>query len=136
MKKEWIYIGVFLDEKSKNLLHETFKDVVPDGWKWFCDHMTICFNDGSDVSETWRTMYEPKIGQQYELMVSNYGVSNDAIAVKVDGFTTANKTSHITIATPPNGKPVNSNKIANFNEYNCGKLLLTGTLKIVKPYSK
>jgi hypothetical protein len=42
-------------------------------------------------------------------------VSDDAIAVRVEyEHPSANEITHITIATPPDGKPVNSNNITEW----------------------
>ena len=51
---------------------------------------------------------------QEDLRVKEIGVSDDAIAVKVEGFFTYNEIPHITIAIPKNGKPSNSNLITNW----------------------
>ena len=51
------------------------------------------------------------IGKAVQLTVKEIGVSEDAIAVKVDGYPSNNKIPHVTIAIPKDGKPYNSNLI-------------------------
>jgi hypothetical protein len=77
--------------------------------------MTIAFNNGSAKAQEAYNIYEPYFGEGVDLIATHIGVSNDAIAVKVD-FTgeTQNRFPHVTLATPINGKPVNSNYIENW----------------------
>jgi hypothetical protein len=113
--KNWIYFGVFLDERSRERLSSLVNPIIDENWKKFCHHMTIAFNNGSAKAQEAYNIYEPYFGEGVDLIATHIGVSNDAIAVKVD-FTgeTQNRFPHVTLATPINGKPVNSNYIKNW----------------------
>lgn len=83
----------------------------------FNHHMTIAFNNGSKKNQILYDAYKPFFGASKKLIIDGIGVSDDAIAVRVNYgnvLPIANKIPHITIATPPNGKPVNSNKITKW----------------------
>jgi hypothetical protein len=114
----WIYFGVFLDKNSKIKILDVIKQHkvnIPTDWKLFCHHMTIAFNNGSDLSKQLLKHYERHLNKSMTLVINGIGISDDAIAVRVkyDG-PIANKIPHITIATPKNGKPVNSNYITQW----------------------
>ena len=113
--KNWIYIGVFLDEETKKQLKTLTKKVLDDNWKLYCHHMTIAFNDGSNKALSLYNIYKEYFGTKTEITATHIGVSKDAIAVKVDfKGQTMNKTPHVTLATPIDGKPVNSNYITEW----------------------
>ena len=95
MEKKWIYFGVFLDSisKAKNLSAlETNGIVIPNDWKRFNHHMTIAFNDGSkevyDLYKYYQIYLEnPSMETDITLTINGIGVSDDAIALRVDwGF--------------------------------------------------
>lgn len=114
----WIYLGIFIDEKSKqyilNLLKEN--DVnIPQDWKIVNHHMTIAFNNKSDEAIQLFNLYADKFNSTKSLTIDAIGISDDAIAVRVQyDEPIANKIPHITVAIPQNGKPVNSNYIQNW----------------------
>ena len=109
-KGKLLYSAVVLDEVSRKQLLSFVKDfvLIPSEWKIINHHMTIGFKKP--------VPYELKdyIGKNIDLRVKEIGVSDDAIAVKVEGFFTYNEIPHITIAIPKNGKPSNSNLITNW----------------------
>ena len=114
--KKWIYIGVFLVELSKTTLKEHYS--IPKGWKEYYDHMTVVFNDGSQFAESVRSVNEKYFCKQLTLKVIAVGISEKAMAVKVElpqGVVCANKIPHITLGVSPDGKPVDSNNITNWN---------------------
>ena len=130
----WIYLGIFIDEKSKqdilNLLKEN--DVnIPQDWKIINHHMTIAFNDKSEDAQKLFDFYQDDVNSNLSVQVDAIGISDDAIAVRVQFYgPIANKIPHITVAIPQNGKPVNSNYIQNwFNVKN--KIVVNG---IIKPF--
>lgn len=135
--KNWIYFGVFLSgmSKAKNLIKLKSNNVViPEDWKIFNDHMTIAFNNGSDLAiETYRYyqiyLEEPTMQDSVvSLIVDGIGISDEAIALRVKwSLPKANKISHITIAVPPGGKPVNSNKITEWRDID--EFEINGVLK-------
>ena len=119
-KIKWIYFGVFLNEVSKFRNLKALQDngiIIPDDWKMFNHHMTIAFNDGSEKNQKLYDAYSSFFGTTKKLTIDGIGISDDAIAVRVNYgniLPIANKIPHITIATPHNGKPVNSNKITKW----------------------
>lgn len=108
----WIYFGVFLDKNSSEYILNKVGEYVPENWKLFCHHMTIAFNNKTENVENLYQTYKERFGEQVNLTITELGISDDAIAVKVnyDGEI-MNDIPHITVATPLNGKPVNSNFI-------------------------
>ena len=121
MNKKWLYLGIFLDAESKNklsaLADKVLSEICAEQWKKYCHHMTIAFNNESEIAYNLHKMYEPYFGDNIEILATHIGISNDAIAVKVDfKGKTANKIPHVTLATPLNGKPVNSNYITNWKK--------------------
>ena len=115
---KWIYFGVFINEASKfeniKALQENNIE-IPEDWKMFNHHMTIAFNNCTHTANSLYSIYKDKLGERITLTIDGIGMSDDAIAVRVkyDG-PIANKIPQITIATPKNGKPVNSNYITQW----------------------
>lgn len=115
MERNWIYCGVFLDKESKSRLEKIATKLVDNDWKLYCHHMTIAFNNGSEKSIELYEFYKNYFGARTEIIATHIGISDDAVAVKVQfNGDTLNKTPHVTLATPINGKPVNSNYITNW----------------------
>lgn len=114
----WIYFGVFIDTFSKLKNLKVIQDngiEIPDNWKIYNHHMTIAFNNKSKLSNELYVFYQDMIGNKATLTVDGIGVSDKAIAVRVRWVgPIANKIAHVTIATPLDGKPVNSNFITNW----------------------
>ena len=114
----WIYFGVFISEQSKklnmNALHRAGV-TIPEGWKMYNHHMTIAFNNRTEKAQSLFNHYQEDFGKTVGLTINGIGVSDDAIAVRVEfEHPSANEITHITIATPPDGKPVNSNNITEW----------------------
>lgn len=107
-----IYIGVFLTPESKQLLHK-LSSYVPEGWKWYGEHMTIKFIGKPTMPQDFPPPYNTLATErkQTTLTVTHIGISDQAIAVRVSGVESSNRNPHITIAIPQGGKPVNSNLI-------------------------
>ena len=126
--KNWIYFGIFIDENAKHLNEIAIEKQgmdIPFNWKTYNHHMTIAFNNGSEESQKLFDGYKQYFGKSFELTINGIGVSDDAIAVRVAyNNPIANKIPHITIATPQNGKPVNSNKITKW--YDIEPYTITG----------
>lgn len=122
--KKWIYYGVFFSEQTKHAIQEYAKKMMNSyscpsdhefefqkDWKIYCDHMTLVFNNGTKEAQEDADFYENwGLGQSVSLMITHIGYSDRAIALQVD-YKTANKISHITVATAPGAKPVESNDI-------------------------
>jgi hypothetical protein len=102
-----LYSGVVLDEESKALLLKNFAKYIPEGWSTIAHHMTIVFGKAVPNKED--------LGKTVELTTGNIGVSDMAIAVKVEGYPSANAIPHVTLAVNPDGgKPVMSNDITRW----------------------
>ena len=134
MNDNWIYIGIFLDEKSKKLLKKLYP-IPADFWVEYYDHMTVVFNDHTMIASAVKSINEHNIGKKFKLKLVGPGISDKAYAVQVElpkGVVSANKITHITLATSPSGNAVDSNYITNWsNVYD--NIYLTGEMKVVVP---
>lgn len=102
-----LYSAVVLDEKSKSLLMQAFRKIIPEDWKIYVHHMTIAFGKGIEN--------KAELGKEVTLTVTKIGVSDMAIAAGVEGYPSKSTIPHITLAINPNGgKPVMSNEITNW----------------------
>jgi hypothetical protein len=132
------YSGVILDVKSKNRLLTNFiyKDADFAGWKILADHMTICMGELPEhIKRYW-------LDEEVELIATELGISDKAIAVKVEGFFNIIKSTkdldddivrfpHITLAINPiDAKPADSNFITNWQVIE--PLKLKGTVQEIK----
>ena len=114
--KRPVYFGAFLSDESKVLLMERFGHLVPDGWRTYCNHCTLSFGDPSDNKEVFDYI-ATFLGKTVEFEVVSIGISDEAVALGVSGnIRSKNAIPHITLAVPPGGKPVNSNKIENWRD--------------------
>ena len=120
MLENWIYFGVFLDadesERVYNIVNSLHGIDIPDNWRKYTDHMTIIYNNKSEIAQAWAKATAPRVGEDVLLKATHVGVSDKAIAIRVNGEMSANAIPHITIACSPTGKPVDSNKITNWRE--------------------
>ena len=127
----WVYVGIFLDEKSKERLKAIY--TLPEGWKEYFDHMTVVFNDGSQYAQDIKSICDKLEGRKVRLQVVSQGISDKAYAVHVKvpaGIPCGNKVSHITLGTSPAGKPVDSNYIENWIDVSSSNgLYVYGTIK-------
>lgn len=131
--ENWIYVGIFLDMRSKRKLQKLYQ--IPDGWTPYFDHMTVVFNDHTKAAEDIYSVCKYLEGNKYKLQISGSGIDGKAYAVSVNtpaGVPSGNAINHITLATSPKGKPVDSNNIANWSKINTNRLFVTGTLKIFR----
>lgn len=102
-----LYSAVVLDEESRDRLFTAFSDYIPEDWKKIGHHMTIVFGKGLENKED--------LNKQVDLTVTEIGVSDMAIAARVEGYPSKNVIPHITLAiNPDGGKPVMSNQIQNW----------------------
>lgn len=120
MLENWIYFGVFLDadesERVYNIINSLHGIDIPDDWRKYTSHMTIIYNNKSEIAQAWAKATAPRVGEDVLLKATHVGVSDKAIAIRVNGEMSANAIPHITIACSPTGKPVDSNKITNWRE--------------------
>ena len=118
-EKKVLYSAVVIDEVSRNMLFRVFKNEIPENWKKIGHHMTIAFGQGVENVED--------LGKEVGLVVTEIGISDMAIAVKVDGYPSKNAIPHITLAiNPDGGKPVMSNQITNWSPV--GNLKIRGVV--------
>lgn len=133
MNKIWVYYGIFFDKNTQKQLLEFAKNYVgiPDDWKIFCHHMTIIFNDKSTEKQHMAKKLDEYLGSKHIITIDGIGVSDRAIALGVR-FITQNERSHITIATAPDAKPVESNNITNWYKID-EEFSVEGTLDVFRP---
>jgi len=116
MEENWVYVGIFLDEKSKKKLKKMYK--IPEGWKEYFDHMTVIYNDKSEYAKYVKSICDKLGNIKVKLKVVSQGISDKAYAIHVDipaGIPCGNKISHITLACSPEGFAVDSNYIENWH---------------------
>ena len=120
MLENWIYFGVFLDadesERVYNIVNSLPGIDIPNDWRKYTGHMTIVYNNTSEIAQAWAKATAPRVGEDVLLKATHVGVSDKVIAIRVNGEMSANAIPHITIACSPTGKPVDSNKITNWRE--------------------
>ena len=120
MLENWIYFGVFLDadesERVYNIINSLPGIDIPDDWRKYTSHMTIIYNNKSEIAQAWAKATAPRVGEDVLLKATHVGVSDKAIAIRVNGEMSANAIPHITIACSPTGKPLDSNRITNWRE--------------------
>lgn len=103
-----LYSAVVLDKASHNKLIDRFALEIPEGWKTFAHHMTITLGEMKDKTD---------LGNEVTLNVTKVGLSDMAMAVQVEGYSSKNATPHVTIAVNPDGgKPVMSNDITKWQD--------------------
>jgi hypothetical protein len=117
MNGNWQYFGIFFDSVIQDRILNFAKRYVkiPNDWKIYCHHMTIVYNDGSDIKQKLAEKLEPLVGTVETLNVVGIGISDRAVALKID-YRTANKISHVTVAVAPGAKPVESNDIIDWKQ--------------------
>ena len=134
MLENWIYFGVFLDadesERVYNIVNSLPGIDIPNDWRKYTDHMTIIYNNKSEIAQAWAKATLPRVGEDALLKATHVGVSDKAIAIRVNGEMSANAIPHITIACSPTGKPVDSNKITNWREID--QFTISGRIDVLR----
>ena len=113
------YYGIFLDEKEREHLLQTAKDLVDWEKKWeeykvYADHCTLIHR--SEDNWTVVPFLDLFLGRQVEFDVIGYGESDEAFALLVN-LPSMNDVSHITIACRKDIPPVASNYIADWKYF-------------------
>ena len=111
-KEKISYSAVVLDEQSRKKIISILKDIIPSDWKVFAHHLTICMGELPED-------LKPFLGHSANLYVTGIGMSDKALAIRVEGFESDRKIPHITIAVNVNegGKPKDSNFIPTWNDF-------------------
>ena len=113
------YFGLFLDTDTKNMLMDTLTDNIDYNIalgvadRIFIDHCTLLHKSQLEGNEELQSYLESNLGKPISIKLVAVGVSDKAMAFKVEGVDNicANEVPHITIATFRGGKPVDSNRI-------------------------
>jgi len=107
--KPKMFASLVIDDTSRLKLIQTTSHYIPDGWKIIAHHMTINFGTGLPEN------LKGDLGDRKLIRATEIGISEIAVAVKVEGYHSDNKIAHITLAINPNGgKPVMSNDITDW----------------------
>ena len=132
MRSDILYIALVLDEKSSEELLEVAEDVVGqlDDFepRFLCHHMTMAF--WKQLDEDFLEYCENVEGETFDLIVTHIGISDKAVAVKVEtDADSLNSLKHVTLAVNLNkgGKPVDSNHITQWEEFD--RMRLKGKVK-------
>jgi predicted kinase len=121
-----LYSAVVLDNASRTKLLENIVIFIPSGWDIIGHHMTITLGPLKDKSD---------VGKEVTLIVTSVGLSDMAMAVKVDGYASKNDVAHITIAiNPEGGKPAMSKEITKWQSLK--QFAIMGVVTEVSKYAK
>ena len=109
-----MYYAVKFDEDTRRRILERAELLcpVPDDWKIYCDHVTMCHSSNKQWNQ-WGKFLQNHLGRRFVFRIIGYGKSDSAFALAVDLHTT-NKVAHITVACAPDAKPVQSNDIEDW----------------------
>lgn len=109
------YYAAELTSDSHKELANAFRDIIPSDWTVVCHHMTMLFT--KQRNETVEKFIEQNINRSVVLNATYIGISQDAIAVKIESdVPTNNDIPHVTVAIPPNGFARNSNNIEKWTK--------------------
>ena len=121
------YIGLFLTDKSKeilkNYLNNHFPNQIKDG-KMYLDHCTILHRSQINEKKAHRCCVfymenAEKDSLEQTVRITKIGFSDKAFAFGCTPNTPCvNKIPHITVCTFGNGKPVDSNSITYWHDIN------------------
>jgi len=98
---------VVLDDASKKKLLTAIGSQIPEGWKIYAHHMTVNFGKGLPED------LKGDLGTSVSIRATAVGMSDKAMAVKVEGYHSDNDLPHVTVAVniDEGGKPKDSNLI-------------------------
>ena len=116
--KNYQYYGLFLDIDTKNMLMDNLTDNIDYNVadRILIDHCTLLHKSQLEGNEKLQSYLESNLGKPISIKLVAVGVSDKAMAFKVEGVDNicANEVPHITIATFRGGNPVDSNRIINW----------------------
>lgn len=117
-----LFSAVVLDQASKNKLLEFVGNKIPQGWRVYAHHMTINMGPLKDKTD---------VGKNVVITAIGLGLSDKAMAIKVEGYPSKNAIPHVTVAVNPDGgKPVMSNDITKWQDIK--QFNLMGTVTEIK----
>ena len=116
------YFGLFLGTNTKNVLMDGLTDIIDYNIalgvadRIFIDHCTLLHKSQLEGNEKLQSYLESNLGKPISIKLVAVGVSDKAMAFKVEGVDNicANEVPHITIAIFKGGNPVDSNRIINW----------------------
>ena len=120
-----IQLSKEMQARVMRVFYKFFK--FPENWTLHCDHITIIHSSHKDWVTASKLLLNFK-DQSVKFTIDGVGISESAVAFRVSAYT-ANRNSHITIATAPSAKPVESNNIEYWEKLYCteefeGRLIL------------
>ena len=126
-----MYFGLKLTKETTRQLLDvfyTFFDAM-EGWTIHCDHITL-IHESNPAWKAVAPILTNYIGRVVKFKVNGIGYNDNVIAFRVT-VGTANKVSHITIATAPDHKPVESDNITKWEMLYCDEEF-EGTTALLK----
>lgn len=121
-----LYSAVVLDTASRTKLLDMVGNRIPKDWKVIAHHMTITLGPLKDKGD---------VGKEVTLIVTDVGLSDMAMAVKVSGYQSKSENPHITIAVnPEGGLPRMSNDITKWQ--NLKHFVVKGVVTEISKYKK
>lgn len=121
-----LYSAVILDVTSKTKLMDMIGFRIPEGWTVFGHHMTINLGPLKDKAD---------LGKEITLTVTHVGISDMAMAARVEGYKTKNDIPHITLAVnPEGGMPKMSNDITKWQDVK--HFVIKGIVTEISRYQK
>ena len=126
-----MYWCLTLSEETKNKLLKIAKtfDLIPEGWNIYADHITLIHSSNKDFELAHKLLSNFE-NHSVRFQLLGVGISDKAVAFNVSAVT-ANAVSHITIATAPDAKPIESNYIKRWDKLYCDEDFY-GILKLKK----
>ncbi|CAJ1432833.1 unnamed protein product [Effrenium voratum] len=117
-----VFSALELEVESSQLLLDTFKDSIPEGWVVYAHHMTICLgsledanSNGSALPDERRAAIRTLRPKDLRMLrVVSIGKGSGVLAVGVVGCPSVNRVPHITLACAKNHRPVESNSISSW----------------------
>eukprot|EP00732_Lithocolla_globosa_P002675 Lithocolla_globosa_v1_NODE_1843_length_2300_cov_12.534076.p2 type:complete len:129 gc:universal NODE_1843_length_2300_cov_12.534076:1744-2130(+) len=103
---------VVLSRASQDLLREKFPPPSA-SWRAIIHHVTVCL--GPPSAKEWAQI-KMKSGSKVTLKATGYGHSKNAVAVRVSGVYSRNKTPHVTMYLGPGAKRKDSNSITEWKD--------------------
>lgn len=134
--KDWNYIGLFLDDSTKEelrnyIIKSKYGNLFSISKREYIDHCTLLHKSRkNDEIENFCNRCQ---GLNFYISITSIGLSDKTMAfgVNLHGIPCNNAMPHITICTFSGGKPVDSNSITRWEELD-EPLTIQATLKFSK----